>query len=103
VKHFLIKYQFKNGSSEDWHREIERFIAALDTDPALKGRVSYRCLKASDGSGYYHLAAVADDETSRTLQSRDFFAAYKEKTHHFSGGTATTVPLELIVETKLTA
>jgi hypothetical protein len=103
VKHFLIKYEFKNSSSEDWHREIERFIAALETDPVLKGRVSYRCLRASDGSGYYHLAAVADDETSRTLQGRDFFTAYTEKTRHISGGTATAIPLELIAETKLTA
>lgn len=103
MKHFLIKYQFKNGSSEDWHREIGRFIAALDSDPACAGKISYRCLKAGDGSGYYHLASVADDEAGKLVQSRDFFAAYKEKTNHFSGGTVTAVPLELIAETKFTA
>jgi hypothetical protein len=51
MKHFLIKYRFGNGSEEDWHREIKRFIAAIESDPALNGRISYRCLKANNGSG----------------------------------------------------
>jgi hypothetical protein len=29
MKHFMIKYQFANGTTEEWHREIGRFIAAL--------------------------------------------------------------------------
>ena len=48
MKHFLIKYRFQNGSPEDWHREIKRFIAALDSDPACAGKISYRCMKAGD-------------------------------------------------------
>jgi hypothetical protein len=103
MKHFLIKYRFQNGATEDWHREIGRFIAALDGDPALQGKVSYRCMKGGDGSGYYHLAAVSDEATSKTLQSRDFFTAYKEKTNTFSGGTVDVVPLEIVAETRFTA
>jgi hypothetical protein len=30
VKHFLIKYRFKDGSPEAWLKRIERFIAALE-------------------------------------------------------------------------
>ena len=45
MKHFLIKYRFKSGSKDEWHQEIARFIAALDNDPALKGKISYRCMK----------------------------------------------------------
>jgi len=44
MKHFMIKYQFGNGTTEDWHREIARFISSLDNDPELKGRIIYRCL-----------------------------------------------------------
>ena len=45
MKHFMIKYQFVNGTTEEWHREIGRFIEALDNDPELKGRIIYRCMK----------------------------------------------------------
>ena len=48
MKHFMIKYQFANGTTEEWHREIGRFIAALDNDPELKGKIVYRCLKNRD-------------------------------------------------------
>jgi len=29
MKYSMIKYQFTNGTTEDWHREIDRFIAAI--------------------------------------------------------------------------
>jgi hypothetical protein len=43
MKQFLIRYRRTEGSPEDWHREIDRFIAAIDADPALKGKIGYRC------------------------------------------------------------
>ena len=103
MKHFLIKYRSRNGSTEDWHREIKRFIAALDSDPACAGKVSYRCMKAGDGSGYYHLAALADDTTSKLLQTREFFTQYKERTNHFAGGLVEILPLEVVAETETIA
>ena len=42
MKHFMIRYKFANGTTEAWHGEIARFIAALDNDPELKGRIVYR-------------------------------------------------------------
>ena len=80
MKHFMIKYQFANGTTEEWHREIARFIAALDNDPELKGRIIYRCLKNRDDSSYFHLASAADDSAVKALQARDFFKHYTEKT-----------------------
>ena len=65
MKHFMIKYQFANGTTEEWHREIERFIAALDSDPELKGKISYRCMKNRDDSSYVHLAAPPTSRPSR--------------------------------------
>jgi hypothetical protein len=104
VKHFLIKYRFQEGSPEAWRAEIERFIAALEADATLNGRIAYRCMKAGNGSNeYYHLAASSDDEASKALQARDFFKAYTEETKRVSGGTVEVLPLAIIAETSARA
>jgi hypothetical protein len=99
MKHFMIKYQFANGTSEEWHREINRFIAALNNDPELKGRIVYRVMKNRDDASYFHLAAAADDEAIKTLQARDFFKHYTERTREVAGGEVVVTPIELIAET----
>ena len=99
MKHFMIKYQFTNGTTEEWHREIGRFIAALDNDAELKGKIIYRCLKNREDSSYYHLAAAADEQAIKTLQARDFFKHYTEKTRQVAGGEVTVTPMEVIAET----
>jgi hypothetical protein len=100
MKHFLIKYRFATGSPEDWRRNIERFIAAIEGDPVLKGRISYRCMKANNEAGdYYHLAATADDEAAKALQERDFFKVYSGEMRRISGGSLEVVPLGIIAET----
>jgi len=100
MKQFLIKYRRQDVPEADWHQDIARFIAALDEDPALRGKIAYRCLKARGGADYYHLATAADDEAVKTLQSRDWFARYTELTKRAGGGAVEVVPLELIAETK---
>jgi hypothetical protein len=99
MKHFMIKYQFAKGTTEQWHREVERFISALDGDPDLKGKIRYRVMKNRDDSSYTHLAAAADEQAVKTLQSRDFFKHYTEKTRQVAGGEVTVTPMELIAET----
>jgi hypothetical protein len=100
MKHFLIKSRFSNGSEEDWHREIKHFIAAIESDPALNGRISYRCMKANNGSGdCYHLAAAEDDEAAKALQEREFFKRYTGESKRVSGGSLEVVPLAIIAET----
>lgn len=100
MKHFMIKYQFANGTPEEWHREVSRFIAALDGDPDLKGRISYRVMKNRDDASYFHLAAAADEAAVNTLQSRDFFKHYTEKTRQVAaGGSVTVTPIEVIGQT----
>ena len=100
MKHFLIKYSFKNGTAEEWHRQMGRFIAALEGDPALKGRISYRCMKAKNGTDYFHLASVADDEAPKDLQGREFFTRYTEQTKHVAGGSVEVVPLDIVAQTE---
>ncbi len=99
MKRFLIKYRFSAGMREDWHAEIARFIAALDRDPALKGRISYRCMRAREGDEYYHLATTADDTAAKELTQRDFFKHYTAATKHASSGTVEVLPLDVIAET----
>ena len=36
MKHFMIKYEFRNGTPDAWHQEIGRFIKAIEDDPELK-------------------------------------------------------------------
>ncbi|HXP92248.1 MAG TPA: hypothetical protein VN905_02140 [Candidatus Binatia bacterium] len=102
MKHFLIKYRFEHGSREEWHQEIARFIEALESDPVVGGRITYRAMKAKDPD-YYHLASTADDEATKVLSDRDFFKRYTEITERVSGGTVEVLPLEIVAETKLKA
>jgi hypothetical protein len=99
MKQFMIRYQRRNGSGEAWHRNIARFIAALDSDPELSGRISYRCMKVGDNQ-YVHIATVTDDQVPKLLQQRDFFKRYNEQTRQIGGGEVDVSPIEIVGETK---
>ena len=99
MKHFMIKYKFAHGTTQAWHREIETFISALDNDPELNGKITYRVMKNRDDANYYHLAAAVDEQSVKTLQSRDFFKHYTEQTRKVAGGEVTVTPIEVIGET----
>jgi hypothetical protein len=100
MKHFMIKYRFTEGTQADWHQEMARFIAALENDPALKGKIAYRCMKSAKSSDYYHLAATSDDQATAHLQKQGFFKHYTEATRRVAGGEVEVLPLEIIAETK---
>jgi len=99
MKHFMIRYGFRNGATGAWHQEIGRFVKAIDRDPELEGRIAYRVLKNRDDGSYFHLASVADEAAQKTLQSRDFFKAYQEMTRKVAGGEVTVTPIEWIGQT----
>jgi len=99
MKHFLIRYSFKEGRAEDWHRDIAGFIAALEDDPELRGKISYRAMKIRDGADYMHIAAAADEQAIKALQSRDFFTRYNDRTKQVAGGHVEVVPLDIIGST----
>jgi len=106
MKHFMIKYRFADGigSREAWHQEVARFVAALDSDPAVKGRIAYRVMTAKNESGeYYHLAGAADDAAIKALQSQEFFTRYNAETRRVGGGVVEVVPLEIVAETAFRA
>ena len=99
MKHFMIRYTRSSASEADWHRDIAAFIKALDDDPDLKGKISYRCMKLRDAPDYVHLAAAADEQAVKALQGKEFFKRYTEKTREVSGGGVTVTPVEIIAET----
>ena len=102
MKRTLIRYRFKNGSPEEWHRDIERFIEALDTDPELAGKITYRAMRTAGGD-YYHIATAVDQATADLLGEREFFDRYTARTGAVSGGEVEVVPLEVVAETKTRA
>src|SRR5262249_51922630 len=99
MKHFLIKYKRRDRAKENRHQEIASFIATLDADPALKGKISYRCMNVRDGADYYRLAGAADEQAIKDLQQLEFFKRYTEKTKLVAGGEVEVLPLEVIAET----
>ena len=102
MKHFLIKYRRQNANEDAWHKDIAEFIAALDADPATRGKIAYCCMKSREGPDYYHLATAADDQAIKALQQSPFFANYTEKTRQVAGGAVTVEPIEIVAETKPT-
>ena len=100
MKRSVIRYQFKVGEEAAWQQQVRDFIAALDTDPDLKGKIAYRCIKERTGTGYYHLAAALDDAAVTALQSKDFFKRYQAETRRVGGGEVQVMGLELVAETK---
>ena len=100
MKFNLIRYRFKTGSPEEWHQDIAQFVAALDADPALRDKISYRAMKAKEGDEYFHIAVAADQQAAKDLGGRDYFNRYTDKTDRVSGGGVEVLPLEIVAETK---
>jgi hypothetical protein len=105
MKRFLIAYTFRLDSASvgEWHRRVAEFISALESDPELKGRITYRCMKTKDGADYYHFAEAVDDEAIKALGQREFFKRYTEETKRVAGGVVAVSPLEVIAETARSA
>lgn len=102
MKRFLITYTYRpeSGPVEEWHRRVAEFISVLDKDPALKGKITYRCMKVKDGAVYYHLAEAADDQAIKALTQSEFFKRYTEETKRVAGGAVEVSTLETIAETQ---
>jgi hypothetical protein len=100
MKSFLIRYRLQNASPEAWHKDIAEFIAALDSDPALQGKISYRCMKIGNSADYLHIATAVDGHAVKALQQSAFFSSYTEKTRKVAAGAVDVVPIEIVAETK---
>jgi hypothetical protein len=78
VIYSLIEYRIKEPS-KTWESEVVPFIEAIDGDPSLRGRISYRCLKQQDGVSFCHFAAASDESAVEELKRKPFFKPYSER------------------------
>ena len=101
MKRFLITYTYRldEAARPAWHGRIAEFIAALENDAELRGRITYRCMKAADGERYYHLAEAVDSAAIAALRQRPFFQSYTEETKRVGGGAVEVSTLETIAQT----
>ena len=101
MRQFLIRYRRGSTDADTWHRDIAAFIAALDGDAELSGKISYRCMRIADSDDYLHIAAPADEAAIKTLQSRDYFKRYNERTRQVAAdGKVEVLKLDVVAETK---
>lgn len=101
MKQFLITYRLQEGREDQRAQEIAAFIDAIDADPILRGKISYRSMKRGGRPEYYHIATAADEAAVRDLQSREFFAHYTAQTEALADGEVDVSPLETIAETSV--
>jgi hypothetical protein len=101
MKHSIIRYEFANGSEAEWRAEIARFIAELDNDPIIAGRIAYRVTKAGNGPAYTHLTAATDDDAVKALQASAFFKHYQEAIRRVArDGKVDVTGIEVLAETR---
>ncbi|MBT7664936.1 MAG: hypothetical protein HN608_08420, partial [Rhodospirillaceae bacterium] len=94
----LIQYDY-DGDEGPWLAAAEEFVAAIDADPALHGKFSYRVNVAPDGVGRVHVGEWDSEETLSHLQSQDFFKTFAAKIGEFSGSGPNATRLSLAAET----
>ncbi len=102
VKHVLIRYHLDQGSMADWHRDIEMFIACLESDPELREKITYRAMRTPDND-YYHMATAVDQDAADLLAERAYFEYYTGRTSQVSAGQVSVIPLEVVAETRVVA
>jgi hypothetical protein len=71
-------------------------------EPGSDLAIAQGSVPVRDGIDYYHLAFAVDDRAIKTLQERDFFKRYTEKTKFVAGGEVEVLPLEVVAETHRT-
>ena len=94
----LIQYNY-DGDEGAWMAAVEEFTAAIDADPALAGKFSYRVNIAADGVGRVHVGRWDAEETVAHLQGQDFFKRFAAKIGEFAGGAPNATRLRLAAET----
>ena len=101
MKHFMIKYRFTTGTGGILARRNQGFIARFNADPAVKGKITYRCMKHRDGNDYP--SRRRGPERDQGAASLRFFPAYTKETERVAGGHIEVLPLDIIAETDFRA
>ena len=93
-----IRYQY-DGDEAAWQAAIDVFIEAVNSDADLAGKFSYAVSVAGDGVTRSHTGRWDSEATLKTLQSRDYFAAFSKAVQGFAGESLDAKQLSLYRET----
>ena len=77
------------------------FIEAIDLDPSLRGRISYRSFKGADGVSFYHMTAAEDAGAIAELREKPFFKQYAARMREVAQGGPEFTQMQLIGGTKI--
>jgi len=78
---------------------VEEFVAAIDADPALRGKFGHRVNVTAGGVGRVHVGQWDSEETSAHLQSQAFFKTFAGKVGEFFGDGPNANRMRLAAET----
>ena len=91
--HGITIFYDYDGEEAAWEQATSNFIAAIDQDPELAGRLHYRVNRAREGGRRVHWGWWDDPEIVPILQSRDYFKEFTARVREMAGRTLTTIPL----------
>ena len=98
----VIRYSY-DGDEAAWQRAVDAFLAAIAADPQVQGRFRYVVTIATDGAtdgvSRTHIGRWDSDEILKTLQARDYFAAFSETIRGFAGDTLEATRMRVYGET----
>jgi hypothetical protein len=94
----VVRYVY-DGDEAEWKRVIDAFLAAIATDPEVQGHFRYVVTIATDGVTRTHIGRWDSDEILKTLQARDYFAAFSETIRGFAGDTLEATRMRVYGET----
>ena len=102
MKQFLIRYRRGGTDAETWHRDVAAFIAALDGDAELSGKISRIAACASPTATIICISPRRQTRPpSRRCNPRDYFKRYNERTRQVAAdGKVEVLKLDVVAETK---
>ena len=98
MRTITIWYKY-HGPEENWRKVVGDFIAAIDGDPEIAGKLTYQVTIADDGETRIHWGRWDSQETLRVMQSRDYFKAFAQRVKEFAGGQPNSMSSDVVLKT----
>ncbi len=86
LNHGIVIIYDYDGDEDEWRAACETFVAAINTDQRLRGRLTYQVNRAAEGPRRVHIGRWDGPETVAHLQQQDFFKTFAGAIGRFSGG-----------------
>ena len=98
MRSITISYKF-GGPEGEWRKMVGDFIAAIDGDPEVAGKITYQVATADDRETRIHWGRWDNQDTLRTMQSRDYFKTFAERLRELTGGQQNVMASDVILKT----